>query len=156
METFDIKVPFLESLTGTQKSEKLDPGNMRIACLDEFMTGDFVDNNKIGGLFVIKGKIRNDYRESRNFIRVRGTLHSEDGKLAQSRIVYCGNVLSDAELKMLDAASINKKLGNRFGDGKSNFKMPSGKELPFMVVFSNLPRELREYSVEVVDSVASF
>jgi hypothetical protein len=151
--TREIKIPFLESLTGAKKSDKVDPGNMRIAFVEQFIYGKFVDNNKTGRIFVIKGKIRNDYSEARNFIRVRGALYLKDGKEAQSRIVYCGNALSDTDLKMLDVPTINKRLGNRFGDSKSNFKIPSGKILPFTVVFSNLPRDLGEFSVEVVGSV---
>ncbi len=75
------------------------------------------------------------------------------GKIAQDRIVYCSNVLSDTELQTLDRPAINKKLGNRFGDNKSNFRVPSGKVLPFMIVFTDLPQDLGEFGVEVVDSV---
>jgi hypothetical protein len=148
-----IEIPFLESLKGAPKSDKADPGNARIAFLEQFITGDFVDNRKAGRLFVIKGKIRNDYPELRNFIRVKGVVYTKDGKIVQNRVVYCGNALSDNALQRLDMPIINKKLGNRYGDKKSNFKIPSGKVLPFMLVFSDLPRQLSEFSVEVVGSI---
>ena len=50
--------------------------------------------------------------------------------------------------------AINKRLNNRFGDKKSNMNVAPGKTLPFMVVFSNLPDNLEEFTVEVVGSSA--
>jgi len=153
-ESLDIKIPFLESLKGFATSEGTDSGNMQASLLEGLISGEFVDNKSAGRLFVIKGKLRNDYREARNFIRVKGILYLKDGKVAQDRIVYCGNVLSDTDLQVLDKETINQKLGNRFGADKSNFRVPSGKVLPFMVVFSDIPQQVGEFSVEVVDSVA--
>jgi predicted Zn finger-like uncharacterized protein len=153
LESLQIKLPFLESLKGAVTSEATDPGNMRASLLEGRISGEFVSNNSAGRLFVIKGQLRNDYPEARNFIRVKGILYLKDGKVAQDRIVYCGNVLSDTDLQVLDKETINKKLGNRFGDNKSNFRVPTGKVLPFMVVFSDIPHEVGEFSVEVVDSL---
>jgi len=154
LESLDIKIPFLETLKGAATSETRDPGNIHASLLEGHISGEFVENKSAGRLFVIKGKLRNDYRQVRNFIRVKGILYLKDGKVAQDRIVYCGNVLSDTDLQVLDKAAINQKLGNRFGVEKSNFRVPSGKVLPFMVVFSDIPHHVGEFSVEVVDSVA--
>ena len=154
LQSLQIKLPFLDSLKGAVTSEATDPGNMHASLLEGLISGEFVSNNSAGRLFVIKGKLRNDYPEARNFIRVKGILYLKDGKVAQDRIVYCGNVLSDTDLQVLDKETINKKLGNRFGNNQSNFKVPSGKVLPFMVVFSDIPHEVGEFSVEVVDSLA--
>ena len=154
LESLDIKIPFLESLKGAATSEATDRGNMHASLLEGLISGEFVDNKSVGRLFVIKGKLRNDYREARNFIRVKGILYLKDGKVAQDRIVYCGNVLSDTDLQVLDKDTITQKLGNRFGADKSNFRVPSGKVLPFMVVFSDIPQQVGEFSVEVVDSVS--
>ena len=80
-------------------------------------------------------------------------LYFQDGKVAKDGIVYCGNILSETELQTLGMDAITKKLSNRFGNQKANFRVPSGKELPFMVVFNELPENLGEFSVEVVDSI---
>ncbi len=153
LKSLDVKIPFLESIVGTQ-TETIDPGNLHTTLIEQFITGEFVDSKSAGRLFVIKGKIRNDYPGARNFIRIKGALYLKDGKVAKDQIVYCGNVLSDTDLQTLDTEAIKKRLGNRFGDKKSNFRVPSGKILPFMVVFSDIPKELGDYSVEVVDSVS--
>jgi hypothetical protein len=49
-------------------------------------------------------------------------------------------------------AAINKRLQNRFGDNRSNIKVKTGKTLPFVLVFSKLPANLDEYTVEVSGS----
>ena len=152
LKSFDVKIPFLESLTGAPKSETIDPGNLQITTLDQLIRSEFVENTTTGRLFVIKGKVRNDYPAARNFITVKGVLYSKDGKIVQEKTVYCGNTLSDTELQSLDKATINSRLRNRYGDKKSNLKIPSGKEIPFVVVFSDLPQDLGEFSVEVVNS----
>jgi predicted Zn finger-like uncharacterized protein len=152
LKSLDIKIPFLESLIGAPESASIDPGNLRITTLEEVIKTEFVENKTDGRLFVIKGKVRNDYAEVRNFIMVRGVLYSQDGKAVQEKTVYCGNTLSDADLQALDKATMHTRLRNRFGDEKSNFRVPSGKVIPFVVVFSDLSQDLGEFSVEVVSS----
>ena len=61
-------------------------------------------------------------------------------------------MLSDSDLARLDMAAINKRLQNRFGDNRSNIEVKTGKTLPFLLVFSKLPANLDEYTVEVSGS----
>jgi predicted Zn finger-like uncharacterized protein len=147
LKSSDIKIPFLESLTGGPESGIIDPGNLRIALLDKLIRSDFIDNRPAGRLFVIKGKVRNDYPEARNFIMVKGALYSKDGKTVDKKTIYCGNTLSGTDLQALDKATMDRRLRKR-----SSFSVPSGKEIPFVVVFSDLPQDLGEFSVEVVSS----
>ncbi len=154
LKSFDVRIPFLETLTGAPEPATVDVGNLHIALLEHLITSEFVENNTAGRLVVIRGKVRNDYPEARNFIMVRGVVYSIDGKPIQRKTPYCGNTLSDSDLQTLDKATMDAKLRNKFGDERSNFRIPSGKVLPFVVVFSDLPEELGEFSVSVVSSVA--
>ncbi len=147
LKSSDIKIPFLESLSGEPEYGIIDPGNLRIALLDKLITSDFIDNRTAGRLFVIKGKVRNNYPEARNFIVVKGALYSKDGETVDNKTIYCGNTLSGTDLQALDKATMDKRLHRR-----SSFSVPSGKEIPFVVVFSDLPQDLGEFSVEVVSS----
>ena len=52
----------------------------------------------------------------------------------------------------MDIKSISKKLRNRTGAKRSNFKVKTGKKVPFMIVFDKLPRNLDEFTVEVEGS----
>jgi predicted Zn finger-like uncharacterized protein len=149
----DIHIPFLESLSGAN-TDMMDPGNLRITLLEDAIGGEFIDNKSAGRIFVIKGKVKNDYPEMRNFIQVKGILYSKNGKVARDQTVYCGNILSATELQTLGKEMVNRKLNNRFGENKSNFKVPRGKALPFMLAFFDIPQDLGEYSVEVVGSAA--
>ncbi|MBW2194293.1 MAG: zinc-ribbon domain-containing protein [Deltaproteobacteria bacterium] len=149
----NIKMPFLESLIGAEKSETIDPGNLHITLLEDTIKGEFDDSKAIGRVFVIKGNIKNDYPGMRNFIRMKGVLYLKDGKIAKDQTVYCANVLSDTELQTTSRQVVKKRLDNRFGDNKSNFRISPGKILPFMFVFHDIPQDLGEFSVEVVGSV---
>ncbi|MES0364121.1 MAG: DUF3426 domain-containing protein, partial [Desulfobacteria bacterium] len=141
-------IPFLDK----QKPAVVDPGNLHITLPDQKITAEFVENSTAGGLFVIKGIARNDYPEARNFIRVRGILYAQDGRAVQDKTSYCGNVLSESQLQTLDKTAMEMRWQNRFGVGKTNFNISSGTEVPFMVVFSDLPQDFGEFSVEVVSS----
>jgi hypothetical protein len=109
----------------------------------------FVDNLKSGKLFIITGKVKNEYFEPRSFIRVKGILINQGKQRAKTEIVYAGNIISDVELKNLNLIDINKRLANRFGQDHMNVKVDPGETIPFMVVFSNLPAQMEEYAVEV-------
>ena len=52
----------------------------------------------------------------------------------------------------VDLTAISKKLSNRFGDNRTNVKVQPGQQLPFMVVFSDFPQDLEEFTIEVVGS----
>jgi hypothetical protein len=63
-------------------------------------------------------------------------------------------MLSDVDLQQLDITAIGKRLQNRFGDNRSNVKVKAGKTIPFVIVFSKIPANLDEYTVEVAGSTS--
>jgi len=65
---------------------------------------------------------------------------------------FPGGKLTDSDLAQMDLTAINKRLQNRFGNNRSNIKVKAGKTLPFLIVFSKLPANLDEYTVEVSES----
>ncbi|MBW2621232.1 MAG: zinc-ribbon domain-containing protein [Deltaproteobacteria bacterium] len=146
----NIKIPFVSDYLNPQISDPA--GNLKINTLD--IDRAFVKNKKAGKLFVITGKIKNGYSDVRSYIRVTGKLYAKGKVLVQKDIVFCGNVLSDIELSNLKLSAIKKRLLNRLGDNKSNMRVKPGQELPFMVVFANLPKNLEEFAIEVEGSVS--
>ena len=147
LKSMNIKIPFISDLT---KPVVQDVGNLKINTFD--IADKFIDNSMIGKLFIISGKVKNEYSEARSFIRVIGKLYAKGTILSKSATVYCGNVLSDQDLSNMDINSINKKLANRLGNNKSNVNVKPGKLLQFMVVFPNIPDNIEEYTVEVMGS----
>ena len=146
----DVKIPFL---SGSMKSEDKDVvGNLKIMPMGKTITHKFIENTAAGDIFVIVGQVRNEYDHPRSYIKITGKLYRKGKALAKTATVYGGNMLSDSDLARLDMAAINKRLQNRFGDNRSNIEVKTGKTLPFLLVFSKLPANMDEYTVEVSGS----
>ncbi len=155
LKSSGTSIPYLEFLTGPPETTIVEPGNLYITVLEQDIGTQFVENAVAGNLFVIKGKLRNDYPGARNFIMVKGALYATDGTSVKQTMAFCGNVFPDSELQTADKATIDMRSGNRFGDQRSNFQVTPGQVLPFMIVFSDLPQDFGEYSVQVVSSAAA-
>lgn len=148
----NVEIPFVSDLFGPKVK---DAGNLRIAILENQLIGSYVQNANLGTLYVVKGKVKNNYDHRRNYISITGKLYSQGGKPGPSKTVYAGNVLSEKQLASLNQAQIDKRLNNRRGAKRSNMNVNKGKVIPFMIVFSQLPKNLDEYSVEVATSAKS-
>ena len=146
------KIPFVGDLI---QPDVKDVGNLYINIFEKTVTGKFVDNPKIGTLFVVTGKIKNEYKHSRRFIRITGKVFKKGRAVVKTETIYCGNLLSETELKSLGKVIMTKRLKNRFGDKRINMKVNKGQVLPFMIVFSNVPSGLEEYSVQIAGSEKS-
>jgi pilus assembly protein FimV len=120
--------------------------------LEETFNHSFVDNSKIGSLFVITGFVENRHAGSRSNVRVTGELLTDKAKVVQTQTVYCGNIISEMELGGLDINNIKQRLGTASGDKQSNINVTPGAKLPFMVVFSNLPDNMAEYRIQIAGS----
>lgn len=150
LKRMNIEIPYVSDYF---KPKVADPsGNLKIETLD--INSKFILNVKEGKLFVITGRVKNGYSDVRRYININGKLYSKGKSLVQKETVFCGNVLSDIELSNMELEAIKKRLSNRLGDNNSNMQVKPGGELPFMVVFSNLPEDLEEFSVEVVGSTS--
>jgi pilus assembly protein FimV len=148
LDFMNIEIPFVSNYFKPQISDPA--GNLKIDTLD--VESAFVKNAKAGKLFAITGKIKNGYPDTRSYIMITGKLYTKGKTLVQEKTVFCGNVLSDIELANLKLSAINKRLSNRVGDNNSNIGVKSGQELPFMIVFSNLPTNLEEFAIEAKGS----
>jgi pilus assembly protein FimV len=148
LDYLNIQIPYVSDYLKPKASDL--KGNLKIDTLD--INSKFILNVKAGKLFVITGRVKNGYSDNRSFINVTGKLFTKGKKLVKTENVFCGNVLSDIELSNMDFAAIQKRLANRYGDNRSNFQVQPGKELPFMIVFSNLPDNLEEFAIEAAGS----
>ncbi len=116
------------------------------------LNGFFLESRNAGRIFVIQGEAVNDYREPRSAIAVKGVLFDAKGAPLLQQTVFCGNPLDTDELTSKPFERIVEQMNNQFGDSLSNLNVPAGKTIPFTIVFRNLPAELNEFAVEVVDS----
>jgi pilus assembly protein FimV len=127
-----------------------DPGNVKMVAFD--LNSKFEENRHAGKIFIITGVIKNEYSEARSFIKVTGKLYEPQKKLSHTEQVYAGNMVSELELRNLDMEAIKNRLSNRLGQNKSNVKIEPGQSVPFVIIFSNLPQQLEEFTVEIESS----
>ena len=116
------------------------------------VSGVFVDTEKSGPLFVIRGMVTNKYPQNRHYIMIKGSILDNKGVVVLSKTSYAGNTFSEEELKTLPLDEIIKAADNRDGMAKQNLDVTSGATIPFMVVFAALPDDLSEFTVEAVSS----
>jgi len=96
--------------------------------------------------------VTNRYDHPRSNILVKGTLYNSAGKVIATSSAYSGNMFTDTELSTLELKTIKERLNNRMGDNSLNTNVAPGKKIPFTVVFSDLPEDINELTVEVVQS----
>jgi predicted Zn finger-like uncharacterized protein len=112
----------------------------------------YVDNRDAGQLLVIQGSATNNFGGARSAITVKGILVDANGKSLQQQTVFCGNYLSEEKLRILKYAQIEEAMNNQFGDSLTNMNVKPGAAIRFTIVFRNLPQNLANINVEVVDS----
>lgn len=103
-------------------------------------------------LYVIEGRVRNDYPGARSFIKLRGKLIGADGAALASREVFAGNLLNDEEIRGLDRVKIDGILNRSVGGGLQNFNVPAGSEIPFQIVFYDVEQPVSQQQVEPIGS----
>lgn len=112
----------------------------------------YVDNRDAGQLLVIQGSATNNFAGARSAITVKGVILDAGGKVLQQQTVFCGNPLSEEKLRIMKYAQIEEAMNNQFGDSLANMNLKAGAAIPFTIVFRNVPKELANINVEVVDS----
>jgi predicted Zn finger-like uncharacterized protein len=125
-------------------------GNQRFAL--QRLSRYFLDNQRMGKIFVVEGEVLNNYSEARELVKIRGTLQQSNRKPQASREVYAGWFLTPEELGKLSFEEINRlpqRLSERFSSGAV---IPPSKAAPFMIVFPRPAGELTHVTVEVMSS----
>jgi hypothetical protein len=127
-----------------------DPGVRRLSF--EAVGGSFVESKEAGILFVIRGKVKNNYPEDRSLIRVKANVLNDKGQVVRQKTAYAGSVYQDEEIRVLPMPEIVKAMNNRKGMAGENMKVAPGASVGFMIVFEGLPDNLSEFTVEAVSS----
>ena len=144
----DVKIPILEKYLKKEIPQKTA---QKPIPNEGSVTGRFISNDTAGELFIITGQIQNPSTNPYSYIQVKGTLITKGKVKAKVQITFCGNIISEEILKTGNIMDITKQLGTREGAHNSNVNIKPGGFVPFMVVFSDLPDNLENFTVEVVD-----
>lgn len=111
----------------------------------------YVNNEKIGQIFVIEGKVVNEFPVPKELIEVEASLYSMDKKLLVSKKQLAGTTLSLFQLQVLGEKELESFLGNKIEILSNNTNVPTGGEVPFMVLFYAPPAGIAEFGVRIVD-----
>ncbi|EFK09774.1 conserved domain protein [delta proteobacterium NaphS2] len=148
----DLMPPSMLSLLNPSSETKKAPDSGARLLQFGSVNGAFVDTENSGPLFVIRGMVTNKYPQIRRYIKIKGSILNNKGVVVLSKTVYAGNTFSEEELKTLPLDEIIKAADNRDGMAEQNLNVASGANIPFMVVFAELPKDLSEFTVEGVSS----
>jgi hypothetical protein len=140
----------LSVLKPAKRQEITDLGVRRLSF--QGVNGFFVQSDKAGQLFVVRGKVTNNYPKSRSFIFIKGSLLDDKEQVVQTNLIYAGNTMADEQMKEMSLEEINEGLKNQYGKGQMNFNIQPDATIPFMIVFGNLPDNISEFTVEAVKS----
>ena len=144
----DVNIPILENIFKKEIPKKVEP---RPVPNEASVNGRFISNDTAGELFIISGQITNPATIPYSHIQVKGTLITKGKVKAQTLTVFCGNIISEEILKTGNILDIHKQLSLKEGAHNSNVDVKPGGFVPFMLVFSNLPENLENFTVEVLE-----
>lgn len=114
--------------------------------------GFFRINDKAGRIFIIQGSVGNNHGKPQTAIRVRGRLHDGSGKVVRSEVVYAGSAFTPEQLRQMSPDTIKAQLAQPTGSDGSPYVLMPGKPIPFLILFTDLPGNLTEFTAEVVGS----
>jgi hypothetical protein len=110
----------------------------------ESVKGRFLyGKNEMSEFFIISGILKNKTKKSYNGIKVKGVLYNKKKEAVKSQIVNCGNVLADNEIENMKFDEIQKYLSTK--------TKLHALEIPYMIIFSNLPKNLSNFTVSLAD-----
>ncbi|MFO7812381.1 MAG: DUF3426 domain-containing protein [Pelovirga sp.] len=116
------------------------------------LEGRFLRNEHAGEIFLIRGEVINNFNQPRSAVQVKGVLYDQHGKPLMQKTVFCGNPISDEQLRTLPFDELEQQMGNQFGKDLSNMKVDPRKSIAFDIVFKDLPANMAEFSVNVTSS----
>ncbi|WP_020588352.1 DUF3426 domain-containing protein [Desulfobacter curvatus] len=142
----DIQIPFI---TQWIKPKQAPQPPLKPVLDEPSIDGRFVSNKSAGDLFIITGKVKNPSNAAVSYIRVKGTLMKKNNTKAGTLIAYCGNTIPEETLKSGNISDITKQMGVKQGNQNTNVNIKPGAEVWFMLIFSNLPEDLSNFTVAV-------
>ena len=140
-------IPFLQP---SKKQEMMDPGVARLSF--KAVTGSFIESQKAGQLFVIKGMVTNNYPKPRSFILIKGSILDDKGNVVKINMAYAGNTFVEKQIKETPIEELDKGVMMRMGRNNMIFIVQPGATIPFMIINDKLPEKVREFTVEAVSS----
>ncbi|MDO9530082.1 MAG: DUF3426 domain-containing protein [Syntrophales bacterium] len=147
-EVLDQVSRYMSTDTPEKKDKSIDVkvGSVNFVDVKERLIKNFI----LGDILVIQGTVVNKYEHSISKVKVRGKILNAAKEVLDEVEFYCGNLLTDEELGHLTGKEIAEELSIQIGSDISNDNIAPEGEIPFMIVFTNPPKEAVEFIVEQV------
>jgi len=138
--------------SGQPKAEAVPPAPSYLASLSiESHDHYFTENEKIGKLFVIVGKIVNKSPVVVGQVKIDSTLRDAADAPILNKTITAGPKASNFELKTMAQNDLESRLNSVQEILLNNGSVKPGDEIPFMFVFPNVPDNVNSYSLKVTD-----
>ncbi|WP_027186269.1 DUF3426 domain-containing protein [Desulfovibrio inopinatus] len=131
-----------------QASESLDVSKIVLQNVRQY----YVKNEKIGQLFVIEGNAKNQFQASKELIELEANLFDGNGASVASKKVMGGNTVSLFQLQVMTKEELENALNSQVGVLTNNTDVKPEQEVPFMIVFFDIPENVQEYQVKVISA----
>ncbi len=102
-----------------------------------------------GNNLLIRGYLSNNNKYPISFVKLRCRLYSSKNIILVTKHVYAGNFINMKKLKNMSNVAINAALQNRLGKDMSDVEILPQHPVKFMVVFFNVPSNIKNYSIAV-------
>jgi hypothetical protein len=102
-------------------------------------------------LFIIEGKVRNQSRFTKKYIKIRIIIFDENKIKVAEQDAICGRIVGRGELKNQPAEFFE---GDMIIKPQTEQEMitPSGKATPFMVIFKDLSSRAKDFKYEILEA----
>lgn len=103
-------------------------------------------------LFIVEGKIQNNSKEAKAFIVVKASLFNDKGEMIVEQEMLSGVALSLFQLQTMKEDDIDAMLKDPLEIAITNSNVLPQQEVPFMIIFFDPPREIAEFSVQIISA----
>ena len=115
----------------------------------------FLNNKEAGEIFVVNGEAVNNFPKPRASIQVKVSLYGPKGEILRRKRPIAAIPSQGTQLVTLPSRELEKAMSNPFGDSLSNLAVQPGKAIPFVVVFTNVPKGAADFGIEVIGSTSA-
>jgi len=102
-------------------------------------------------LFVIEGKVKNQSKFTKKYIKIEVVIFDEDKLKIAEKEALCGRVIARGELKKLPEEFFKGEIVIKPETEQEMITAP-GKDIPFMVIFKNLPPRAKDFKYEILEA----
>jgi len=110
----------------------------------EEKVGDF-------SLYMIEGKVDNQSQRGKKYIKIKVIIFDQNRMKVAEKETLCGRTIGRGELGNLPSDFFSGEMIIQ-PKAENEMAVPSGKAIPFVVVFKDLPAQAKEFKVEIVEA----